>query len=51
MLDDKVWERLLALLEEWEGAEEIRRLREADEEALSWEEAKAELRAEGTVEI
>ncbi len=47
LLDYKVWEQLLALLEEWEDAEEIRRLREADEEAISWEEAKAELRAEG----
>ncbi len=47
LLDYQVWERLLVLLEEWEDAEEIRRLREADEEVLSWEEAKAELRAEG----
>ncbi len=47
LLDYQVWERLLVLLEEWEDAEEIRRLREADEEVLSWEDAKTELRAEG----
>ena len=35
------------LLEDLEDAEEIRRLREASEETLSWESAKAELRREG----
>ncbi|RMG55966.1 MAG: hypothetical protein D6723_01550 [Acidobacteria bacterium] len=47
VLDYTVWEELLTLLEDWEDAEEIRRLREAGEEAVSWEQAKAELRAEG----
>ncbi len=47
LLDYKVWEKLLALLEDWEDAEEIRRLREAGEESIPWEQAKVELRAEG----
>jgi hypothetical protein len=47
LLDYKVWEELLTLLEDWEDAEEIRCLREAGEEAIPWEQAKAELRAEG----
>jgi len=47
LLDYKVWEKLLALLEDWEDAEEIRRLREAGEESITWEQAKVELRAEG----
>ncbi|MBO9369833.1 MAG: hypothetical protein J7575_01905 [Chloroflexi bacterium] len=47
LLDYQVWEKLLALLEDWEDAEEIRRLREAGEESVPWEQAKAELRAEG----
>jgi len=47
LLDYKVWEELLTLLEDWEDAEEIRRLREAGEEAIPWEQAKAELRTEG----
>lgn len=41
------WEELLTLLGDLEDAEEIRRLRESEEEAISWEEAKAELRAKG----
>jgi hypothetical protein len=47
LLDYKIWEELLAFLEDWEDAEEIHRLREAGEEAIPWEQAKAELRAEG----
>jgi hypothetical protein len=47
ILDYAVWEELLSLLEDAEDAEEIDRLREAGEEAISWEQAKAELRAEG----
>lgn len=47
VLDYTVWEELLTLLEDWEDAEEIRRLREAGEEAVPWEQAKAQLRAEG----
>jgi hypothetical protein len=38
-----IWERLLILLEDLEDAEEIRRLRESGEEAIPWEQAKAEL--------
>jgi len=47
VLDYTVWEELLTLLEDLEDAEEIRRLREAGEEAIPWEQAKAELRARG----
>lgn len=47
VLDYSVWEKLLTLLEDWEDTEEIRRLREAGEEAIPWEEAKAQLRAGG----
>lgn len=46
LLDYATWEELLALLEDWADAEEIRRLREAGEEAIPWEEAKALLRDE-----
>ena len=48
VLDYAVWEQLLTLLEDLEDAEEIRRLRLAGEETVSWEEAKAELRIDGT---
>ena len=47
VLDYTVWEELLTLLEDLEDAEEIRRLREAGEEAIPWEQAKAELRTRG----
>jgi hypothetical protein len=47
MLDFAIWEELLTLLEDLEDAEEIRRLREAGEEVVPWEQAKAELRGEG----
>ena len=47
MLDSAIWEELLTLLEDLEDAEEIRRLREVGEEAVPWEQAKAELRGEG----
>ena len=47
LMDYRLWEALLTLLEDREDAEEIRRLREAGEEAIPWEQAKAELRAEG----
>jgi hypothetical protein len=47
MLDFTIWEELLTLLEDLEDAEEIRRLRKAGEEAIPWEQAKAELRGEG----
>ena len=47
LLDYASWEELLTLLEDLEDAEEIRRLREAGEGAIAWEQAKAELRADG----
>ena len=47
VVDFALWEELLTLLEDLEDAEEIRRLREADEEVVPWDQAKAELRAEG----
>jgi len=34
LMDDRLWEALLALLEDREDAKEIRRLREAGEEAI-----------------
>lgn len=37
------WEKLLTLLEDMEDAEEIRRAREEEEDAIPWEQAKAEL--------
>jgi len=42
VFDFVIWEELLTLLEDLEDAEEIRRLREAGEEAIPWEQAKAE---------
>lgn len=47
LLDYAVWEEILTLLEDLEDAEEIRRLREAGEETIPWEQAKTELQAEG----
>lgn len=47
VIDYAAWEELLTLLEDLEDAEEVRRLREMGEEAIPWEEAKAQLRAEG----
>lgn len=47
VLEYPLWEELLTLIEDMEDAEEIRQLRESDEEVVSWEEAKAELQAEG----
>jgi PHD/YefM family antitoxin component YafN of YafNO toxin-antitoxin module len=47
LLDYSLWEELLTQLEDLEDAEEIRRLREAEEEVISWEQTKGELRAEG----
>jgi hypothetical protein len=47
VLDYAVWEELLTLLEDREDVEEIERLREAKEETIPWEQAKAELRDEG----
>jgi len=47
VIDYAAWEELLTLLEDLEDEEEARRLRELGEEAIPWEEAKAQLRAEG----
>ena len=43
LVDLDVWEQILALLEDLEDAEEIRRAREEDEETIPWEQAKADL--------
>jgi len=48
VFDYSLWEELLTLLEDLEDAEEIRQLREAEAEAVPWDQAKAELRARGT---
>ena len=47
VLDYAVWEELRELLEDLEDAEEIDSLRKSGEEVVSWEQAKAKLRAEG----
>ena len=47
VLDYTLWEELLTLLEDMEDAEEIGMLRNAGEETVAWETAKAELRREG----
>jgi hypothetical protein len=47
VLDYTVWEELLTLLEDMEDPEEIQRLREAGEETVPWDQAKAKLRGEG----
>ena len=47
LLDYAAWEELLTLLEDMEDAEEISRSRASGEEAIPWEQAKAELRAQG----
>ena len=47
VLDYTLWEEFLTLLEDLEDAEEIQRLREAGEQAIPWEQAKAELHNEG----
>jgi hypothetical protein len=47
VLDYAIWEELVTSLEDMEDAEEISNLREAGEEAISWEQARAELRAQG----
>ena len=47
VLDYAIWEELLTILEDLEDADEIRRLRKVSEEAIPWQQAKANLRAEG----
>ncbi len=39
LLDYSLWEELLTILEDIEDAEEIRHLREMEEEAIPWEKA------------
>lgn len=41
LIDYTVWEALLTLLEDLENIEEIRHLRNAGEEVISWEQAKS----------
>ncbi len=47
LLDYGSWEELLTLLEDVEDADEIRQLRDTGEETITWEQAKADLRANG----
>lgn len=47
LLDYSAWEELLAYLEDLEDAQEIQQLREANEESITWDQAKTELRSEG----
>ena len=47
LLDYAAWEELLTIMEDMEDAEEISRSRASGEEAIPWEQAKAELRAQG----
>ena len=48
VLDWQAWEELLSLLEDLEDVRELAYLRQSDdEEVISWEQAKAELRTEG----
>jgi len=47
LLDFALWEEILELLEDLEDAAEIERLRREDEEEISWEQAKRELRNQG----
>ncbi len=47
VLDYARWEEMLTLLEDMEDAREIRRLSEAGEEALPWDQAKEEMRRAG----
>ena len=47
MLDYAVWEEVMTLLEDREDSAEMRRLREIGDEAIPWDLAKQELRAEG----
>ena len=47
LIDYAAWETVLTLLADLQDAEEIRQLRNAGEEVISWERAKAELRTKG----
>ena len=43
LVDLDVWEQILTLLEDLEDAEEIHRAQKEDEEAIPWEQVKADL--------
>ncbi len=43
IVEYELWEEIIARLEDLEDALEMRRLREQNEESISWEQAKAEL--------
>lgn len=47
MLSLEDWQQLLTILEDLEDAEELRRTKEEDEEAIPWEQAKIQLGIEG----
>lgn len=47
LLDYATWEEVMTILEDIEDAKEISRSRASGEEAIPWEQAKAELRAKG----
>jgi hypothetical protein len=47
LLDLAIWQQIIELLEDMEDAEDCVRLRETGEEAVPWEQAKEELRAQG----
>ena len=47
LLDIALWQEILELLEDLEDAAEIEQLRGEDEEEISWEQAKTELRDQG----
>ena len=47
MLDYGHWQELLTLLEDLSDLQEIERVRRDAEETIPWEQAKAELRAQG----
>ena len=47
LLDYATWEEVMTILEDIEDAEEIRRSRASGEEAIPWEQARAELQGDG----
>ncbi len=47
LFDYALWEEFLELLEDIEDAEEFDNLQESDDEMISWEQAKNELRSGG----
>lgn len=47
VFDYALWKDVLTLLEDQEDSEEIRTLRESEEDVITWEQAKDELRGAG----